>query len=261
MNSKNQNSNYFVQSVAKGFEVLKAFDSNSTYLTLGDLAKKTGINKATVRRFALTLVDLGYVRLIHDNRFQLSPKVLDLGANYLESLNLPDLALPILESLSANLKESSNLAILDGSEIVYISRVNAAKRIVGANLRVGSRLPYYATALGKALVAWLPENERKQIWDSAKIEAFTENTLTTYEELEENLVQCRLQGYSCGRGELDEGLLSIAMPLFNSKGVTIASMNISTHILRTTEETLLEVYLPALKEGAQKLNKQIGFDG
>lgn len=262
MNNENENkkSNYFVQSVAKGFKVLRAFDSSSTYLTLGELSKKTGINKATVRRFALTLVDLGYLRLIHYNRFQLSPKVLDLGANYLESLNLPDLSLPILEEISVRLKESTNLAILDGSEIVYISRVYAA-RIVGVNLQVGSRLPYYATSLGKALVAWLPENERRQIWDSTKIEAFTENTLTTYEEFEENLEQCRLQGYTCGKGELEEGLLAIAMPLFNLKGETIAAINVSTHILRTNEETLLGLYLPTLKEGAQKLNKQIGFQG
>jgi IclR family transcriptional regulator, pca regulon regulatory protein len=257
LNKENNNSNYFVQSVAKGFEVLRAFDSSS--YTLGELSKKTGINKATVRRFALTLVDLGYLRLLNDNKFQLSPKVLDLGANYLESLNLPDLAFPVLEGISFRLKESTNLGILDGSDIVYISRVNAAERILGVNLQVGSRLPYYATSLGKALVAWLPENERRQIWESSNIKSYTKNTLITYEDLEENLNECRLKGYACGKEELEEGLLSIAMPLFNSKGDAIAGINISTHILRTTEDTLLDIYLPVLKEGVQKLNKQIGF--
>ena len=232
---------------------------NSTNLTLSELTQKTGINKATVRRFALTLVDLGYLSLDHKNRFQLSPKVLDLGYHYLESSNLPDLALPILEEIASKVKESTNLAILDGSEIIYVARVNAAERIVGANLRVGSRLPYYATSLGKALVAWQPEMERKHIWDGAKIKVFTEKTLVNYEAFEENLAQCRLQGYATGDGELETGLRSIAMPIFNHKGETIAALNISTHMLRTSEEILLKTFLPVLKDGVQKLNKQIGY--
>jgi IclR family pca regulon transcriptional regulator len=110
MDNETEQASYFVQSVAKGFEVLKAFDSSSASLSLRELAERTGINKATVRRFALTLVDLGYLRLIEDNRFQLSPKVLDLAVHYLQTLNLPDLAQPILESISATVKESTNLS-------------------------------------------------------------------------------------------------------------------------------------------------------
>ena len=253
------NSNYFVNSVAKGFEVLKAFDANSIKLTLSELSQKTGINKATVRRFALTLVDLGYLSLDHQNRFQLSPKVLDIGHSYLESLNLPDLALPILQEIALKVKESTNLAILDGSEIIYVSRVNAAERIVGENLKVGSRLPYYATSLGKALVAWRPEMERRKIWDEAQIKVFTEKTLVSYETLEEDLAQCRLRGYAIGDGELETGLRSIAMPVFNGKGETIAAMNISTHMLRTSKEMLLETFVPVLKHGIEKLNKQTAY--
>ncbi|MDQ7861276.1 hypothetical protein RCO48_10200 [Peribacillus frigoritolerans] len=129
--------------------------------------------KRQLDAFALTLVDLGYLRLIEDNRFQLIPKVLDLAVHYLQTLNLPDLAQPILESISATVKESTNLAILDGADVVYVSGVNAAKRIVGAN----------ATSLGKALVAWLPENERKKNLGITNIEAFTKITITTYEKI------------------------------------------------------------------------------
>lgn len=247
--------NYFVQSVEKAFEVLHAFDSSSMNMSLRDLENKTGINKATARRFALTLVDLGYLRLLPDNKFQLSPKILDLGAHYLETLNLPDLALPILESISEKVKESTNLAILDGPEIVYVLRVNAAKRIIGANLRVGSRLPYYATSLGKALVAWLPEHERLKTWESATIEAFTEKTITSYEELEEYFFKCRTQGYAEGNDELEVGLRSIAVPIFNRRGETIAAINISTNVMRSSEKQIEELFLPALKEGAKQLNK------
>lgn len=256
---KDNNPSYFVNSVAKGFEVLRAFDSNSTEMSLRDLETKTGINKATVRRFALTLVDLGYLRQLPDNKFKLSPKVLDLGAHYLESLHLPDLALPVLEYIASKVKESTNMAILDGPEVVYVLRVNAAERIIGANLRVGSRLPFYATSLGKSLVAWLPEMERKKIWDSAKIEAFTEKTITTYEEFEAHLATCRSLGYSEGNDELEVGLRSIAMPVFNRKGEPIAAINISTNMMRSSEKQIAENYLPALIDGINKINLQTGY--
>jgi IclR family transcriptional regulator, pca regulon regulatory protein len=247
--------NYFVNSVEKAFEVLHAFDANSMIMSLRDLERKTGINKATVRRFALTLVDLGYLRLLPNNKFQLSPKILDLGAHFLDTLSLPDLALPILESIASKVKESTNLAILDGSEIVYVLRVNAAERIIGANLRVGSRLPYYATSLGKALVAWLPEPERKKIWESATIKAYTEKTITTYEELEVNLARYRTLGYAEGNDELEVGLRSIAVPIFNRVGEPIAAMNVSTNTMRSSEKQIKDVFFPALKEGAEQLNK------
>jgi len=256
---KENNASYFVNSVAKGFEVLRAFDSNSTNMSLRDLEVKTGINKATVRRFALTLVDLGYLRLLPDNKFQLSPKVLDLGAHYLETLSLPDLALPVLENIASKVKESTNMAILDGPDVVYVLRVNAAERIIGANLRVGSRLPFYATSLGKALVAWLPEMERKKIWDSATIAPFTDKTITVYEEFEAHLEMCRSQGYTEGNDELEVGLRSVAMPIFDRKGETVGAINISTNLMRSSEKQIAESYLPALREGSNKINKQTGY--
>lgn len=254
-----KDSNYFVQSVAKGFEVLKAFDSDAAIMTLSDLERKTGINKATVRRFALTLADLGYLRVLKDHKFQLSPKILDLGAKYLEALHLPDLAHPILENIASKVKESTNLAILDESEIVYVSRVNAAERIIGANLRVGSRLPYYATSLGKALVAWLPFEERKRIWVSAKVEAHTDRTITDFDQLEDHFEVCRRQGYAEGNNELEAGLLSVAVPIINRKGEPIAAMNISTNSMRSSRNKINEVYLPVLLEGAEELNRQVRY--
>ncbi|MCM3729543.1 helix-turn-helix domain-containing protein [Neobacillus cucumis] len=254
---KKAESNYFVNSVAKGFAVLTAFDSSNNTMSLSDLEKKTGINKATVRRFALTLVDLGYLTLTIDNKFKLRPKVLDLAAHYLESLNLPDLAHPILERISSTIKESTNVAIIDGAEIVYVLRVSAAIRIIGTNLRVGSRLPYYATSLGKALVAWLPAEERKKIWETAKVEAFTEHTITDFDKLEANFEDCRRNGYAEGNDELEVGLRSIAIPIFNKKGEPIAAINVSTNSMRTSEEKIKEVFFPLLKEGAEELNRLV----
>ena len=259
MDQTTSHSDYFVHSVAKGFEVLQAFDSSSISLSLRELSERTGINKATVRRFALTLVDLGYLKIIQDKRFQLSPKILDFALHFLQSLNLPDLTQPILETMSATVQEATNLAILDGHEIVYVSRVNAANRIVGANLSVGSRLPYYATSLGKALVAWLPENERREIWESTTIEAFTPQTITAFDTFEEDLAKSRMRGYTIGDEELEQGLCSISMPIINHQGATIAAINISTQVIRTDKKKLLEIYLPVLQEGVKKINQQTGI--
>lgn len=256
--NKKDNSNYFVHSVEKAFDVLSAFDANSPRLTLGELAEKTGINKATVRRFALTLCDLGYLNQIN-NSFQLSPKILNLGQHYLESLSLPNLAHPILEKIANTLKDSTNLGILDGSEVVYVARITAAERIIGANLRVGSRLPYYATSIGKAIVAWLPETTRRQIWENTRIKAFTRKTIVNFDEFEKHLADIRIKGYAFGDEELEEGLRSVAMPVFNRENEPIAAINVSTHALRTDMKTLEEVYVPTLKEGIEQLNKLVGF--
>ena len=140
---------------------------------------------------------------------------------------------------------------------MYVLRVNAAERIIGANLRVGLRLPYYATSLGKALVVWLPESDRKRVWESAKIETFTENTITTFEELEEHFTKSRTQGYTQGNDELEVGLRSVAVPIFNRKGETIAAINISTNLMRSSEQQIIENFLPALKDGADRLNRII----
>ncbi|MGM0901665.1 MAG: IclR family transcriptional regulator domain-containing protein [Bacillota bacterium] len=248
-------SNYFVNSVAKGFTVLTAFDSSNNTMSLSELEKKTGINKATVRRFALTLVDLGYLVLTEDNKFKLSPKVLDLAAHYLESLNLPDLAHPILERISSTIKESTNLAVLDDADIVYVLRVSAAKRIIGTNLRVGSRLPYYATSLGKAIVAWLPAEERRAIWEKAEVEAFTDHTITDFDKLEAHFEEYRRKGYAEGNDELEVGLRSIAVPIFNKNGEAIAAINISTNSMRTSEKKIIEEFLPLLRAGAEEMNR------
>lgn len=232
-----------------------AFDSNDRQMTLADLEKKTNINKATVRRFALTLVDLGYLSITEGNKFQLTPKVLDLSARYLESLNLPDIAHPILEKISTKVKESTNLAILDGPEIVYVARVSAAERIISTNLRVGSRLPYYVTSLGKAIVAWLPKEKRKEIWENANIISYTNNTITDFALFEEKLEEIRNNGYAVGNEELEIGLRSVAVPIFNKNGEVIAAINISTNSYRTNEKKLIEELLPILQKGADEINR------
>lgn len=254
---KSRKSNYYVKSVEKGFQILNSFNKTDTVLDLTELSNKTSLNKATVRRFALTLVDLGYLLITKERKFKIGPKVLELSEKYLGTLNFPDLALPILEKLSDKTNESTNLAILDNGEVLYVARVHKAERILNVNLQVGSRLPYYATSLGKSLVAWLPENERKEIWQQNKISKMTENTFDNYSDFEKHLENSRKKGFTVSKNELEFGLQSIAVPIFDSNNNVIASMNVSTNILRVTEKTLLDIYLPELQKAGKELNEEI----
>ena len=144
--------NDFVQSLRRGLAVIRAFDDDHPALTLSEVAKATGLARAAARRFLLTLVDLGYMRV--DGRvFRLSPRLLDLGRPYLSSLTLPELALPHLRAFVADVQESATVAVLDGSEIVYVAHAPARSASSPSRSTVGTRDPASATSLGRALLA------------------------------------------------------------------------------------------------------------
>lgn len=255
--SASDKQNYFIQSVAKAFELLEAFDSESTAMSIIELEKKTAMNKATVRRYVLTLVDLGYLASTDNKKFKIGPKALDLGAKYLGSFSLQELSLPLLNSLSNEIEESTSIAILDKSEIQYIVRVNPSQRYLDFNIKVGSRLPYYATSLGKALVAWLPENVRKSLWNDTEKLGFTKNTLTNYDAFEISLAEIRNNGYAFSEEELELGVLAMAVPIFDSSNNVIAAMSVSSHMLRNSKENMLNMHLEKLLDASGGLSEKI----
>ena len=146
----------FVQSLERGLAVIRAFDSERPELTLSDVARATGLTRATARRFLLTLSELGYVTAT-DGHFSLCPRVLELGYSYLSGLGLPELAPPHMERLVAQVNESSSISVLDDTDIVYVVRV-PTRRIMSITLSVGTRLPAYCTSMGRVLLAGLPEH-------------------------------------------------------------------------------------------------------
>src|ERR1700744_5535473 len=153
--TKSRNSD-FVQSPERGLAVIRAFDSEHRDLALSEVARSTGLTRAAARRFLLTLVKLGYVNLA-DGRFSLRPRVLELGYAYLSSLTLPEVAQPHMEALVAKVNESSSISVLDDLEVVYVVRV-PTRRIMSITLSVGTRLPAYATSMGRVLLARLPDD-------------------------------------------------------------------------------------------------------
>ena len=177
-----QRGNDFVQSLARGLAVIRAFDGENPRLTLSDVSRRTGLTRAAARRFLLTLVELGYVH--HDGReFSLRPSVLDLGYAYLSSMGLPEVAMPHMETLVATVEESSSMSVLDGGSIVYVARVPTRRRIMTVAIAVGTRFPAYATSMGRVLLAGLGPEALDDALAELELQPFTETTVHDVGEL------------------------------------------------------------------------------
>lgn len=245
----------FVQSLERGLAVLRAFDQQRPAMTLADAAKATGLTRATARRLLHTLVEVGYVST-DGKYFELTPKVLDLGYAYIASLQLSDIAQPFMEHLSEQVHESVSAAVLDGTQVVYVARVNT-QRIMTISLSIGSRLPALWTSMGRVIVANLPEPEIEALLASQPLSPPTPRALATPEELRAELALIRQQGYALLDQELEEGVRSVAAPLRDRAGRVLAGMNVSTHAGRVTLKELRADILPLLLEAAGEINSRL----
>jgi IclR family transcriptional regulator, pca regulon regulatory protein len=245
----------FVQSLQRGLAVIRAFDADDPALTLSDVAKATGLAPATARRFVLTLVELGYMRA-EGRLFRLSPRVLELGRPYLSSLTLPELALPHLRAFVADVRESSSLAILDGSDIVYVAHV-AAKRIMSVSVSVGTRDPAFATSLGRVLLAGQSDEWLAASLAALQLEPITGSTIVDPDTLLSELRVIREQGWALVDQELEEGLRALAAPIHDEHGQVIAAANVAVHASRWTLESIRDDLLPQLLRTAKAVEAEI----
>ena len=238
----------YVQSLDRGLAVIRAFDAEHRQLGLSDVARRTGLSRAAVRRFLLTLVELGYVQA-GDGRFSLRPRVLELGYAYLSGLSLPEVSQPHLERLVATVDESSSLSVLDDTEIVYVARV-PTRRIMSITLTVGTRLPAYATSIGRVLLAAQPDAECRARLARVELRAFSPHTITELETLMVTLARVREEGYAAVDQELEEGLRSLAVPIRDGSGAVVAALNVSAHASRQTMAALRREFLPVARRAA-----------
>lgn len=245
----------FVQSVERALDVIRAFGPRTPAMTVSEIAVATDLTRAAARRFLLTFEELGYVRSDGRN-FSLTPRVLELGYAYLSSLSLPEIALPHLEQLVASSQESSEGAILDDEQIVYVMRVTGPA-IMNATVAVGSRMPAAATALGRVLLAGLPDDELERYLERVALTAYLPNTIVDRALLREELLRVRAQGFAIVDQELEEGLLAIAVPLHDRRGTTVAAINLSTHVARRTLTEAGEVLLPLLRRASSAIEADL----
>jgi IclR family pca regulon transcriptional regulator len=245
----------FVASLEKGLLVIEAFDASRPRLTLSDVAKLTGITRAAARRYLLTLTKLNYADF--DGRyFSLSPRILRLGYAYLSSASLSARVQPFLEQISEATGESSSAAILDGDDIVYIAR-SATRRIMSIGLGVGSRLPAYCTSLGRAILAYQPEDMIEAYLQRVRLEARTPKTITDKTEFRAVLEATRAQGYALVNEELEFGLRSIAVPVLQKNGQVTIALNLSAQAGRVSADEMRERFLPSLSAASESLRYMI----
>lgn len=240
----------FVQSLARGLSVIRAFGADAPTMTLSEVARRTGLPRAAARRCLLTLTRLGYAEL-QGQRFRLRPRVLDLGYSYLSSLDFWEGIQPLLEHLANELKESCSVAVLDRTDIVYVARVQI-RRIITPTVSVGTRLPAFATAMGRVLLGGLPDPEFQAYLKMAKLERFTPKTVCDKAGLREAVARSRRDRYAWVDEELDLGLRSLAVPVHDRTGAIVAAVNISVHNRRTASEAIIADYLPQLRATAEE---------
>ena len=241
----------FVSSLSRGLSILRSFSRTSRKMTLSEVAAETGMSRATARRFLLTLVKEGYV--VTDGKlFDLTPKVLDLGFAVLSKIGIWDRARPFMERLSEQTGESCTAAILDGLEVVYVAGVQA-HNIIGVGITIGSRQPAFYTANGRVLLAAQPEAHWDAIIANARFAPRTRHSVTNKAAFRRILETVRDDGWALVDQELEEGLLSVAIPLRYRSGGLAGSINIAVPSIRATADVMLQSYLPKLRETAEQI--------
>jgi IclR family pca regulon transcriptional regulator len=245
----------FVQSLERGLAVIRAFDAEHRLLSLSEVAAATGLSRAAARRFLHTLVHLGYMHN-SDGRFALRPKILELGYAYLSSLTLPEVAMPHLEELVEQVRESSSVSELDGEDVVYIARV-PTKRIMRVTINVGTRFPAYATSMGRVLLAAKPDEWLDRYLSSVKLRGLTDQTITSPAGLRQELHKIRGRGWALVDQELEEGLRSLAAPIRDAEGTVIAAVNVSTHAGRRSLESVVQDMLRPLLTTAERIERDL----
>jgi IclR family pca regulon transcriptional regulator len=241
--------------LAKGLEVIRAFTNNHSGLTLSEVAAISRMPAATARRCLLTLEELGYVTR-NGRDFLLRPKVLELGAAYLESMDIEHLTKTHLEELARKTGDSAALCVLDGTDIVYVARTSV-RTIVRLEAHVGSRFPAHATSMGRVLLAGLSPERLERYFQTAKFTALTEHTLTDVAKIRQAIEECRRTGYAAVEDELAYGVVAVAVPVFDPYGRVVAALNSSSHSKRITKTKLVRERLAMLKQASREISAEL----
>jgi IclR family pca regulon transcriptional regulator len=245
----------FIQSLERGLGIIRAFGPHAPEQTVSELAAKTGLTRATARRFLITLIELGYIE--SDGRiFRLTPRVLELGYSFLSGLGFPDVALPHLERLVAEVDESSEASVLDGSDIVYVVRVPSTA-VMTIAINVGARMPAHATSMGKVLLAWLPDAQLETYLAATPLEAFLPRTVTDPAALRQQIDSVRACGYAIVDQELEEGLVAIAAPVTDRSGHAVGAINLSTHVMRRSVDSVRDELVEPLLRTAKLIEADL----
>jgi IclR family pca regulon transcriptional regulator len=205
-----------VMSLAKGFRVLEVFGPQEPELTLSEIAERSDLDAGTAFRLVKTLVMLGYLRPMPARKYALDWKVLDLGFNAIGGMDMHAVARPILRSLVGRVNEAASLAVLDGPDAVYVERVQMGIGRLGVVQRIGSRVPAYCTAVGHAILAYYPREERLRVLKQRERRKLTPNTPVTIAEIDARLKRVRKLGYALSDQDTVLGVRVLAAPILDT---------------------------------------------
>jgi len=233
-----------ISSLAKGLRVIECFGAETPKLSISDVSARTGLDRATSRRCLLTLHKEGYAD--YDGKsFTLTHRALRLGMGAIASLQLPEIVQPWLDQLTEQIGQSCSVAILDGTEIIYLARA-AQRRVMSIGLMPGSRLPAHSTSMGRILLGALSVEEARSIIEVSDLSPRTSYSLTDPDEIMEQVAIARERGHAVVDQEVEIGLRSIAIPVLNVRGAVVAALNTGMAATHRDAQEMIVTYLPAL---------------
>ena len=254
-----ENSRKFIRSLERGLSILSILSESSSPLSLTELSQQLVLSISTLQRLTYTLQQSEYLnRDEKTKKFSFGPKVLSIGFSVIRDFDLARLANPYLEKLSRSIGESVNLSILEKNEIVIVVRFQTQK-ILNSNVQAGFRLPAYCTASGKAILAYLPNEQLEKILDKSNFVSLTSHTIKNSEALRRELMQVRDRGFATNNLELDNGLRAVAAPVRNFKGEVMASVDIAVPSVRVSLNKLKTVLSKKVIETADKISFALGY--
>jgi IclR family pca regulon transcriptional regulator len=253
------------QSLERGLAILSSFSESRPLLGIAELGRDVELNKSTTHRYVATLTALGFLQQDVDTRkYRLGPRVVEMGFAAVNSLEITRLAGRALQSLSDETGCTVSMAVLDGTDIVYVDRrrsIREGKFGIELNLHVGSRLPAYCTSLGKMLLAHQPPERLKILLDRTDLARRGPHTITAREALLTNLRQVRGTGVALNDEELTPGLRSIAAPVRDGSGTVIAAVNVAVQLSmwNGSAASILPRYEAPLRRTTQEISTRMGY--
>jgi IclR family pca regulon transcriptional regulator len=244
----------FVESLARGLDIVASFGTVYRAMSLSEVAAAAGLARPTARRLLLTLEELGFVRS-SGGTFELTPKVMTLGMAYVGSLGLWEIARPHMAELVARTNESSSMAQLTGSDIIYVARVSVPK-LIALRVDIGTLFPAARTSQGKVLLAALPPAQAEAALAQRSRSGLPPVTPRSPELLRAELTEVRARGWALADEELAPGVRSVAVPVRDGTGTVRAAMNVTVHAAETTTQELLEEHLPLLLMTAGQISAE-----
>jgi IclR family transcriptional regulator, pca regulon regulatory protein len=252
----------YSQSLERGLAILGCFTPKRPVLGIADIADDLGMSRSTTHRYVITLVALGYLEQGASRKYRLGLRVTDLGMSALNSTGLREHAHPYLEELRQRTSYTTSLGVLDGTDVLYVDRVRSFRRGQGKidlELHTGSRLPAYATAMGKLLLANLPDAEQRELIAQIKLTKRGPNTVTSKKALREELEEIQAAGFAVNDQELAPELYAIAAPVRNDARDVVAAVNIAAPSALITLEELVDALGPHLVSTADRISARLGY--